>query len=141
MRPSIVSEGQKDATAERLVEILCEIPLATWRSTALAAAFAPGGRAAAEALTAAMPSVNPVHAWMVLDDLETALFRLTAVNARDIVPSAKEYELIRIATRRAVQALLCRDYLAPEHVHALAGPFLSMTLDSACPPERSEGFL
>lgn len=117
---------QHDATAERLVEALCEVPMTEWRTAALAAVADPRASLAATALEQALHSADLVRLWNLYDDLEIALYRLTTDEALGIVHGWHDRECIRSATRSAVGALVCRNELSPELVRALSEPFLEM---------------
>ena len=117
---------QHDASAERLVEALCEVPMAEWRMGALAAAADPRASRAATALEQALRSADPVRLWNLYDDLEIALHRLTTDEALGVVHGWQDRECIRAATRRAVGALVCRNALSPDHLRALTEPFIGI---------------
>lgn len=122
----LTSDAAADRTAERLVAALCSVPLAAWREAALKAPAPSRASSAIAALDTASPSCEPLRAWWIRDDLETALYRLTAREARGVVQGPVECEWIRAATRRAVSALLCSTNLAPADVRTLAEPFLGL---------------
>jgi hypothetical protein len=115
-----------DGDATRLVEALCAVPVAAWRSAAFAALRDPRAPIAATALEVAQRTADRVRLWDALDDLETALHRLTTDEAAGVVRDAREREWIRTATRRSVSALVCRAALDDAHVRALASPLLQL---------------
>lgn len=117
---------QHDASAERLVEALCEVPMGEWRRAALTAVADPRASLAATALEQALHSADLVRLWNLYDDLEIALYRLTTDEALGVVHGWQDRECIRAATRSAVGALVCRNELSPDHVRALTEPFLEM---------------
>jgi hypothetical protein len=112
--------------AERLVDALCVAPLREWRSAALALALDPRATLAATALEIALPSVDHVRLWDLLDDLETALHRLASDEACGIVHGRRECDCIRVVTERAVEGLLCAECLARDDVEALAGALVAL---------------
>ena len=118
------TNARNGATAERLVEALCDLPLADWRRVALAAVADRRAPLAAAALEQALRRADLVRLWELYDDLETALYRLTTDEARGVVRGWRERACIRAATRSALAALVCRSDLGPDHLRTLAGPWL-----------------
>ena len=117
-------EAEGDAT--RLVEALCEVPVAAWRAAAFAALRDPLAPIAATALEVAQRTADRMRLWDALDDLETALHRLTTEDAAGVVRDAREREWMCLATRRSVSALVCRAGLSDAHVRVLASPLLAL---------------
>ena len=119
-------EARAVATASRLIDALCDVPLPRWRAAARVAIADPRLSLAATALEAALASVDRICWWEMRDDLETALFRLTSDEACAFGLGRREREGIRAATQRAMYAVLCDGRLSAAHFEALARPLLDL---------------
>ena len=117
MRHPGIEHPERDAPARAasLVASLHELPLDEWTRLARASQPAAGDESR---LATARPCADAWTCWSILDDLETALFRLE----RWPGPRALTC-LTRDASVRAVRALLAGDSLDPVTRARLLGPF------------------
>jgi hypothetical protein len=113
-------------SAERLVELLCEIDLLRWREAAMAAIKASRNLETGQLLNAASKSAKSVRLWHVLDTLDTAVHRLSGRETHGIIRSAAERRSIQTITQQAVLALFLSEVLKPDDLKALTDSFLAL---------------
>ena len=113
---------------EEFIRRLGEASLDAWHDAALRAMAATSIGAAFE-LDRSVATVDPIELWNIFDDLDAEIYRFSGPEAGDVLRTRDELEAIRVASRRAVAALECRNHLTDTTIELLLGPFLAIWAD------------